>query len=141
MVKGGDIGRVQSFVAKVISLLNYIPVLKKNPYFVAVTLATNFALSVGSTFGDDRDALYTIDTYNYFGKKTYDKTLFKSSFCGATVANLKPSGYVVPYLKSPLPVVNYLRLKYLVPLFGTKNKFADDDITISIYSDSVKTLV
>lgn len=83
IIRGGDVSRVQSFVSPLIDLLNFIPAVASNKYFVAVTLSTQFALSAGSTFGDDRDAIYTVDTFNRINTNTYDKSPFSKSTCNA----------------------------------------------------------
>lgn len=50
--------------------------------------------------------------------------------------------YAVPSISTTFNSnVKYLRLKYLVPLFGIKEKSESDKMTLHIYSDAIKQLL
>ncbi len=106
------------------------------------SLALDFSVGIAGAFFDEKDAMYSLKSEAKLNSYYFSPEIFKQKSCGASnysFANMQDKKYVPPNRPAP-NTPRFVRLKYLIPSYGTNEKTEQDKIQIQIFSDAIGTI-
>lgn len=95
-----------------------------------MSLALDFSVGVAGAFFDEKDAMYSLSSYSKLRATSYSRSLLSLKACGATghsYKNMEDKEYK-PFSRQASNIARFVRLKYMIPLYGTNEKNEADKI-------------